>query len=325
MKLSLFKSPGTVVMLDDDAAFLETLALVLPSTLSLRLLLRPAECIAQLDQQRTLQDAEYWRQQEIVDRWRKIRMPLVPQILNYWNQAGARYSLVQTVVVDYSMPAMNGLQVLQSLRGWPGARILLTGRADEQIAVDAFNDGLIHQFIPKQASDMVQRLLTAVRQLPPRLESRMAQIWRSTLSPQQHALLELPSIDSQLADFSDRHWSEHVVIGSPFGMLGRDLAGNVGWLQLEAASHLDELAELVEGVLTSNAALEEIRRGHQLTDYELREALGSADPIGMKPAFAIGDDEPLLGALFPLDERFRDPDSSFQRFLSRQPGRQVEH
>lgn len=325
MKLSLFKSPGTVVLLDDDAAFLETLALVLPSTLSLRLMLRPAECIAQLVQQRTAQDAEYWRQQEIVDRWQKIRRPLVPQILDYWDRHGMRYALAQAVVVDYSMPAMNGLQVLQSLGDWPGLRILLTGRADEQIAVDAFNDGLIQQFIPKQASDMMQRLLTAMRRLPPGIESRVAQIWRSTLSPQQHALLELPSIQRQLAEFSDRHWVEHVVIGSPFGILGRDAAGKTGWLQLEAASHLDELTDLVEAVLGSSDALEEIRQGRQLSNLELREALGCNVPLELQPAFSIGNDEPLLGAFFPLAERYCHSGSSFQRFLSLQPARRVEH
>ena len=40
------------------------------------------------------------------------------------------------------MPAMNGLQVLGELVNWSGSRVLLTGRADEQIAVSAFNAGL---------------------------------------------------------------------------------------------------------------------------------------------------------------------------------------
>ena len=325
MNLPLFKSPGTVVLLDDDAAFLEMMALVLPSELSLRLLLRPVECISHLAQQRTSYDAEYWQQQEIVDRWRKIRIPLVTQILDYWNNNSTRYSLARVAVVDYSMPAMNGLQVLQSLNDWPGTRVLLTGRADEQIAVEAFNRGLIQQFIPKQASDMVQRLLAALHQLPLKVESRITQIWRSTLSPQQYALLELPSIARELIEFSDRHWVEHVVLGSPFGMLGRNAAGHVGWLQLEAASHLDELADLVEGVLSSSTELEDIRQGRKLSDYELCKALGSDDSPDLKPAFWIGSEEPVLGAFFPLDPRFSCFDSSFERFLSQQPARQVEH
>ena len=40
-------------------------------------------------------------------------------------------------------------QALSELRDWPGARVLLTGQADEQIAVQAFNRGLIEQFIAR--------------------------------------------------------------------------------------------------------------------------------------------------------------------------------
>ena len=247
MKLSLAKAPGTILLLDDDAAFLEMMALVLPTHWPVRLMLRPAECIAQLLQQATQQDAEYWQQQDIIDRWRKIRMPLLQQILDYWTTSSTRFSLVRALVLDYSMPAMNGLNVLQALDGWAGFRILLTGRADEQLAVDAFNRGLIDLFVPKQASDMGQQVLASLQAVQAGVEPRIVQLWRSTLSPRQHALLNLPSVNQALARFSAREWVEHVVIGAPFGMLGRDAQGKISWLQLEAASDLDELRSWSRG------------------------------------------------------------------------------
>ena len=61
-----------------------------------------------------------------------------------------------------------------------------------------------------------------------------------------------------------RRWTEHVVIGEPFGILGMDLSGAVSWLQLEPASGLEALAEVaqVEGVPAEG--LEDIRAGRML-------------------------------------------------------------
>ncbi len=280
MSLSLFKSPGAVMLLDDDAAFLEMMALVLPPEWPVRLLLRPSECIAQLTRQRTLREADQWRQQEMVDRWHKIRMPLLPQILEYWRQSPARYQLTQVAVIDYSMPAMDGLQVLDALQDWPGMRILLTGRADDQLAVDAFNQGLIQHFVPKQASDMIQRLLGAVRRLQTAADPRGAQIWRSTLSARQYALVNMPSVARALERWSEARWVEHAVIGKPFGMLGRDAAGRAGWLQLEAHNDLDELADSMDASDLDANAVEDVRRGRQLVDLELRHAFGQSRPAG---------------------------------------------
>ncbi len=324
MSLSLFKSPGAVMLLDDDAAFLEMMALVLPPEWQLRMLLRPSECVAQLTRQRTLRESDQWRQQEMVDRWHKIRRPLLPQILDYWCQSQARYQLIQVAVIDFSMPAMDGFQVLGALQDWPGMRILLTGRADDQLAVDAFNQGLIQQFVPKQAPDMVQRLVAAIRRLQTAAEPRVGQIWRSTLSPRQHALLNQPSVSRELERWSDERWVEHAVIGKPFGMIGRDAIGNTGWLQLEAASDLDELADLMEGSDLSASALQDVQQGRQLVDFELREALAMEGPVELQQAFSIGSEEPLVGAFFSLPASPAALRSSFRQFMTQQPARRVE-
>ncbi|MEI8296292.1 MAG: response regulator [Alphaproteobacteria bacterium] len=73
-----------------------------------------------------------------------------------------RFNEISVVVVDYSMPDMNGLEFCQQLNNPHIQKILLTGEADEEIAVRAFNQGLIHQYIRKQAPDMVECLQRAI-------------------------------------------------------------------------------------------------------------------------------------------------------------------
>ena len=189
MTFALYRRPGGVVFLDDDPDYLEMLGEVMPPDWYVRLFMRPATCINVLQQEPPRWEADAWRQQEIINHWR-AGASLIPQILNYWREDGtARFSLTQVCVVDYSMPAMSGLRVLSELTGWSGSRVLLTGRADEQLAVSAFNRGLIEQFIPKQAPEIRLRVTDVLQNLLAQPDARHQQTWRATLSREQHALL----------------------------------------------------------------------------------------------------------------------------------------
>jgi CheY-like chemotaxis protein len=324
MTFPLFHRPGTVVFLDDDPDYLEMLALVLPRHWHLKLFMRPTECIAHLLREPPFWEADAWNQQQLIALWREGK-PLIPQILAYWSRYTERYALSRVCVVDFSMPGMDGLQVLAELGDWPGARVLLTGQADEQVAVRAFNHGLIDQFIPKQTQDISRRLIEAVEKLLFTSHARHAQIWRSTLTQEQSTLLRLPGVDAWLTAFCANNWVEHVVIGAPFGVLGMDAAGKIGWLQLETQQGLHALAELAEVAGVAAPAVEEIRGGRKLADIELRQALSSTQPVRLVDAIAIGDGAPLLAAMFPVDApNGPDPDNSYSKWLARQPKRHVQ-
>ncbi len=324
MSFPLFHRPGTVVFLDDDPDYLEMLAMVLPRHWHVKLFLRPVECINYLQQEPPFWEADAWNQQQLIDHWRSGK-PLIPQILGYWSKYTERYALTRVCVFDYSMPAMDGLQALGELVDWPGSRVLLTGQADEQVAVRAFNRGLIDQFIAKQTPDISRRLIDAVEHLLGTPNARHAQTWRVTLGPAQNALLRIPSVARDLAAFASKRWVEHVVVGDPFGVLGMDASGHVSWLQLETADGLKALAELadIEGV--PPAGLEDIRSGRRLADLELRQALGRTGPPELSTAFPVGQDAALFGAVFAVDAAFcPDPAASYAAWLARQDKRHVQ-
>lgn len=73
-----------------------------------------------------------------------------------------RFNVVTNVVVDYNMPITNGLELCQKLSGYNINKILLTGEADEKLAVSAFNNGLIDAFIPKQHENVYEMLLSHI-------------------------------------------------------------------------------------------------------------------------------------------------------------------
>lgn len=306
MSFALYRRPGGVVFLDDEPDYVEMLAEVMPLDWFVRLFLRPVACIDLLLQEVPLWEADAWAQQDIINRWRE-GASLIPEVLNYWREDGtARFALSQVCVVDYSMPAMSGLRVLGELTHWSGARVLLTGRADEQLAVSAFNRGLIEQFIPKQSPEIRLRLSSAIETLLRVPSARHEQIWRATLGRGQHALISHPDVAQALEKLVLQHgWIEHVVMGAPFGVLALDSKGAASWLQLESVANLAELAEMAESQGWDNATVREIRAGKTVIDLELQLALGAPHKAAPRAAFGVGPDSAmLLGAIVPIGESF---------------------
>ena len=309
MSFPLYRRLGGLIFLDDDRDYLEMLGEVMPINWYVRLFMRPIACIDLLKRETTRREADAWTQQEIVSDWRE-GSSLITQILEYWRNDGtARFALTQCAVVDYAMPAMNGLAVLDELARWPGSRILLTRRPDEQLAVIAFNRGLINQFIPKQSSDIRLRLTSAIHNLRDHPDQRYQQIWRSTLSHSQYALLCEPLIEHALENLMSKlGWIEHIVIGAPFGVLALDASGRVSWLQLEPAANLHELADMAGSEGWDAATVQDIRIGKKLIDLELQLALGAGQPSKPREAFslaAVSTESPLLyAAIYRVDNSF---------------------
>ena len=101
----------------------------------------------------------------------------------------------------------------------------------------------------------------------------------------------------------------------------RILAIGNSFSQDAVEQYLHELAE-AEGI--GAAALEDIRQGRKLIDIELWQALGHGAPPELNPAFAIGRDAHLLGALFTVPARYcPDPANSYSGWLARQERRRV--
>jgi CheY-like chemotaxis protein len=315
------------VFLDDDPDYLEMLAEVMPPEWHVRLFMSPVDCIGQLMQEPAGWEADGWRQQEIVNRW-QAGTPLIPQILQYWREdQTARFAFTKVCVVDYAMPAMSGLQVLGELSGWTGYRVLLTGRIEEQLAVSAFNRGLIERFVPKQAADIRVRLTGAIQELLDRPDARHEQTWRSTLSREQHALLCDPAIAGQLDEMvRSQGWIEHIVIGAPFGLLAMDAQGLVSWLQLEPAQNLPELAEMAESQGWHPAMVEDVRSGKKLLDLELELALGAGRKPEAQAAFCMsGADDKVYAALFKIDASLSpDQNYSYASFIAGRDPRKIE-
>ncbi|MCB2017368.1 MAG: response regulator [Hydrogenophaga sp.] len=295
----LYHRSGSLIFLDDDIDYLEMLGMVVPSALQVELFSRPASFIQRMNEEPARWESDSGIHLQMIDRWRHGQH-LLPQVLQYWGSSTARYQLAQTCVVDFAMPGIDGLRVLETLVDWPGSRILLTGQADEQIAIQAFNNGLIDQFIPKQTADIAGRLMTTLTRLARTPHPRLNTLWRTALQSPHSSLLEAPSVTEALLTRAWDQWVEYVVLGEPFGMLGLTAEGECDWLQLEATSGLKDVADLARSAGMSYDTVQAVQAGKLLPAIEMHQQLKLQGPPRTEKAFAIDDEGLMIGAQFRL-------------------------
>jgi len=322
--IPLFHRPGCILFLDDDPDYLDMLGMVMPMHWQVELYSRPAGFLERMKEEPARWEADAAVQLQMLDRWRQGH-PLLPQMLRYWANHPARYRLAQTCVVDYAMPGTDGLKVLNTLLDWPGSRMLLTGQADEQIAIQAFNSGLIDRFVPKQAPDITQHLISSLNKLAQTPHPRLNTLWRAVLRPAQQSVLQVPSVANALQRYAQQNWVEYVVLSEPFGVLGLNTDGQCQWLQLEPSAGLSELAELTSSAGLDFDTARAVREGRLLPAVEMHQQLGLRGPIRTAEAFAVGDEATLLAAAFRLaPEDLLQPIYAYRNFLDAQAARSIQ-
>jgi CheY-like chemotaxis protein len=323
LTFSLFHRPGSVLVLDDEPEYLDMLGMVLPTHWLVELFSRPAAFARRMADEPARWEADAAVQLQMIERWRQGQ-PLIPQVLRYWAEHPQRHQLAKTCVIDYAMPGTNGLQLLETLIDWPGSRMMLTGQADEQLAVRAFNQGLIHQFVPKQAHDITRLLVGALRKLGQAAHPRVNAMWRATLRPAQQSILQIPAVAQALQAFTEKHWVEYAVLDQPFGLLGVDAEGRCHWLQLEPVASLGDLAELVGSAGLGTEVVRSVASGQRLAAIELHQQLGLRGSVRTAPTLPMGDDDTLTAALFSLDnDDLPAPIYPYRHFLASQGNRAI--
>ncbi|KAF0174710.1 MAG: Response regulator containing a CheY-like receiver domain and an HD-GYP domain [Limisphaerales bacterium] len=100
------------------------------------------------------------------------------------------------IVSDMRMPGLNGLQLLQRVKQrWPDAvRVMLTGNADQQTAMDAVNEGSIFRFLTKPCPpERLAATLTAALEQH-RLITAERELLENTLNGSVRALTDILSL-----------------------------------------------------------------------------------------------------------------------------------
>jgi CheY-like chemotaxis protein len=318
MPFAYHHRPSTIAFLDDDVQYLEMLSLVIPATWSVKFFSRPQDFVTYFSEQALSWEQDLSTHTEMIDQ-SYIGRSLPRLILDYWRSDQIRYRLATIAVVDYAMPSMNGLDVLRELPAAIEHRVLLTGKAEDHTAIDAFNDSLIDRYIKKQAPDLIHQLMTALKTRRSAPMPRMELIWTSILTNAQRTALSDRAVQRELSQWlTSQRCVEYFFLRDPFGMLALSDTGAVHWLQLELHANFKAARDMASAAGHDAHELEEIGNGNLLSDCEWLHALKLERQPQVAPARSFGVGGHLVGAHFPQADLPADA-LTYSAFMESQP------
>ncbi len=114
-----------------------------------------------------------------------------PKIISLAEQASKK-DTISVVIVDYSMPLINGIEFCQKIAHLPILKIMLTGHADFKIAVDAFNKGIIDRFLVKDTPFMLDEINKEVKAMQELFFERLSYPLFTSFSAKKETLVQSP-------------------------------------------------------------------------------------------------------------------------------------
>jgi len=138
-----------------------------------------------------------------------------------------RFYEPSVIIVDYSMPEMNGVEFCRRIKKHPSLKLMLTGEADYKLAVEAFNEGIIDQFIMKDVNTSKIEVVDAVKNLSMEYFKRFS----SQVLRDEKSILKSDQYKKIFNDWiNEKNIIEYYSISNTGSNLGMDSKGNMRWL-----------------------------------------------------------------------------------------------
>lgn len=282
--------PTTVLMLDDSEAFLynfsrrlDKRSVYLLETNPIRALERIENTYTPFDSVEGLRNTTKEADQQAHDFCDVSHLANNPK----------RFEAISVVIVDYSMPEMNGLEVLKKLSGLPLKKIMLTGEASLETAVTGFNDGLIDKFFLKNSPSLYQDINQAIIELQSAyFESLTEKIVGSMPSDEAKFLKDSTYAELFKKTHKETKTTEYYLTCPPGNYLMIDAQGKRSWLVVNSDEDIKTNCDVATENDAPDDVMEQLKYGSKiLFDTTWENFLTSSFDWKkvMHPAIAIGE------------------------------------
>ncbi len=261
-----YRYPTTVLFVDDDRVFLQSLSVGLDDNLAAAIFDSPFKALDFIARQAAaprLHEALLAGRRgqpdgiepALSDRLVTIELSKIAAAV----YDPSRFEEVSVVVVDYAMPGLNGLEFCERIASRAVHKILLTGKADEKTAVEAFNRGIIDRFIVKSDPAALELVNSNIAALETRHFADISETIMGTLGSQAPGFLHDAGFAALFDEIRRRRGVvEYYLAGDCGGFLMLDAEGRCGLLrvlddqdmrgQWEIARDQDAPSELLEAL-----------------------------------------------------------------------------
>ncbi len=320
--------PTTVLFVDDNAGFLRGLELKLPQELAYVLYESPRSALERIDARPALPPLyqrcfSYYQQfaRGAGDGQRLIHLDL--SLIEREIANPVRFTEISTVFVDYDMPSMDGLEFCERISSPHIRKVMLTGVADEKVAVKAFNDGLIDRFINKSDPDAIDNIHAALIDMQRAYFRDISEMLRSSLTLESPGFLA----DAEFAAFfeqlrREQRFVEYYVVDDPPGLLMLRDTGEIARLVVLSDDQVAAAAVAAADSGAPQEVVEALATGRQIGwFYEPIDTFLGAEPYHwqdyLHPAARAGRWHYALVEDPPVDIDFEPASSCYRAYLER--------
>lgn len=321
----LYMHPTTVVLVDDNDLFLQTLDLRMPAEMAYLLYHNPRKALDRVNEKLALAPipercfAPPTKTLHWPDSIVRLDLSLIEQEVNNTQ----RFRRTSVVIVDYAMPAMDGLTFCARIDDPSVKKVLMTGAGDESLAVNAFNEGVIDRFVPKNQTTTLDMVVDFAQEMQREYFRDQQSAIQESLSLDPPALLSDPTISRYFARLcEERRFMEHYLVGDPPGFVFVDTDGALVRLLVLSDS---EVTQQVEYAATHDAprdVVQAIASRSRIGYFSERAETFADDPYPWRDFLCVPTrlegKQVWWAALItdaPMDVDFGPPESSFQAYL----------
>ncbi len=324
--------PTTVVLVDDNENFLKSFSLQLPEDLSWMTFTSARSCLEFLNRPSpresleklclSLHNSQPGRNHNLI----RMDFTLIEQEISN----PSRFTDISVLIVDYDMPEMDGLELCRRIENPRIKKILLTGVADEKIAVNAFNDGLIDRFFMKNEPDIGETLNMAIQAMQRAYFKNISTVIQNALALKAPDFLYDPEFIAFFEKFyRENRIVEYYYVEDPRGILLVGDNGSLTRLVVFSESELEQALFQLRGCNAPEYIIRKVSSNEWipclwgLPDHPAEQEDFDWDEF-IYPAERLKGQRSWLYALVtdpPADIEYDPATSSYSRYLEKLRGR----
>lgn len=261
--------PSTVLFVDDSRDFLLNFTLQLDEDIAFKINNSPYEALETLHKN---YQAETANERALSEHLNSDACPITNYAVNLNLSAihtevynPQRFSEISVVVVDYAMPGMNGLDFCRKMENSQVKRILLTGRADERIAVQAFNDGIIDLYIQKQNPNISETINNSIKRMQLSYFQNMSEMVVKMLSVSSPNCLQDPAFIRVFNEIVEKNSiTEYYLIENSGSFLMLNADAEISYLIIKSQQDLDLHLEMARDNQAPETVLKQLEKGEKM-------------------------------------------------------------
>jgi CheY-like chemotaxis protein len=265
--------PSTALFLDDSHDFLLNFVLQLDEGVAYRIFDEPRKALDYIHNKNCELDllsqhciSEYTEAKHFSALNQTINLDLAAIHAEVYNPH--RFSEISVVVVDYAMPGMDGLEFCRQIGNNNIKKILLTGQADEKLAIAAFNEGVIHRYIKKSDINAAELITKSIYELQLQYFQAMSDMIVRMLSITSPSCLH----DKNFAEFfkqlrAENRIVEYYLVDNSGSFLMLDDDANVSFLIIKNADDIRSHYDLALTHGASKDILEQLASGEKIPGF----------------------------------------------------------